>query len=160
MQQYYRGLKRSRRTVAQRNFRPIFITSYQVQRNVKESEQSEQEAQAAKEIYLFCPYRQLVGAGDPLGELINRSRRSRDQAIFGWLIPRNRCVKAHFLIPTRIAFCCLVSCLCYSLPRQIGITLPLDDAHPCRYQCLHERLSTGNAYEAVLCVFLERIGDQ
>ena len=128
-------------------------------------ERSRQLAQASKEINLFC--RWVIDVVDPSGASLSIDRATiiATERSSLRLIPRNQCVKAYFLIPSRRGLPCL-SCI---LSLSLSLSLPKAN----RYYsasgrrctplsaagCLHERLSTGNAYEAVLRVLLERIGD-
>lgn len=144
-----------------RNLDTNFITSYQVQSNVKETE--EKSTEATEEINLFHPYRWFIGTVDPI---LSTGAIDRDNqailAILAWMISRNQCVTTYFLILTRRlkllflslspSFPLFLFLFCSSKANQ-----PLNTTHPCRWQCLHERLST--VTRTRLRVFLERIGD-
>ena len=101
-------------------------------------ERSRQLAQASKEINLFC--RWVIDVVDPSGASLSIDRATiiATERSSLRLIPRNQCVKAYFLIPSRRGLPCLSCILSLSLSlslfrRQIGITPPPDDdAHPCR----------------------------
>lgn len=83
-----------------RNLGTNFITSYQVQSNVKETE--EKSTEATEEINLFHPYRWFIGTVDPI---LSTGAIDRDNqailAILAWMISRNQCVTTYFLILTR-----------------------------------------------------------
>ena len=142
-----------------RNLGRNFITSYQVQSNVKETE--EKSTEATEEINLFHPYRWFIGTVDPIlsSRAIDRDNQAI-LAIFAWMISWNQCVTTYFLILTRrestqASFLSLS--LFLFLFRSSEANQPLNTTHPCRWQCLHERLST--VTRTRLRVFLERIGD-
>lgn len=148
-----------------RNLGRNFITSYQMQSNVKETE--EKSTEATEEINLFHPYRWFIGTIDPI--LSTRAIDRDNQAIlaiFAWMISWNQCVITYFLILTRREST-QASFLSLSLSpflffflllfRSSEANQPLNMTHPCRWRCLHERLST--VTRTRLRVFLERIGD-
>ena len=146
-----------------RNLGRNFITSYQVQSNVKETE--EKSTETTEEINLFHPYRWFIGTVNPIlsSRAINRNNQAI-LAIFAWMISRNQCVTTYFLILTRresIQASFLSLSLSLSLSSFFFLFLfggkSTSEHDAPLWQCLHERLST--VMRTRLRVFLERIGD-